>query len=163
MAEPSLGHIFMVRWRVRPNEAREMPSFCILEFKVVRGSPSRAAAPLDPPTIQFVSASAWMMCSRSASFRVRGLEGSFSLAAPGVISGSDGSANDSRRTLPGEKMTARSIRSTRIFQVKILAADFRAKEVGHCVGTVFANIKGAERAVKRRERNRACEPVVAGV
>jgi len=59
--------------------------------------------------------------------------------------------------------TIGGIGSTRIFQVKILAADFRAKEVGHCVGTVFANIKGAERAVKRRERNRACEPVVAGV
>jgi hypothetical protein len=37
---------------------RESPRFCILLIKVVRATPSRAAAPFFPPTTQLLSSSA---------------------------------------------------------------------------------------------------------
>ena len=50
--------------------AREMPSFFIFQYNIERFIPSRAAAPLGPPTTQSVSRRAPRMCSRSASASV---------------------------------------------------------------------------------------------
>lgn len=91
--------------------AREMPSFCIFESKVVRLSPSREAAPLFPPTIQLVSASAWRMCSRSASLSETAgdtapLTGQSSESELAALN----SDNGSRNIFPGERMTARSMK-----------------------------------------------------
>ena len=52
--------------------------------------------------------------------------------------------------------------STRDMQERILHLCFWAKGGGYRVGTVFANFGVADGAVKRRERDRAFEPVVAG-
>lgn len=51
-------------------DGREMPSFCILDWRVVRFMPSLAAAPAGPPMVQFVLCSALRICSRSAYSRV---------------------------------------------------------------------------------------------
>ena len=53
--------------------SREIPSFCILAMRVVRFRPSLEAAPLFPPTTQFVSRRVEMMWTLSASARVRTL------------------------------------------------------------------------------------------
>jgi hypothetical protein len=53
-------------------------------------------------------------------------------------------------------------RSTRILQGRIVDFFFRAKGGGHRLETVFASLGGTGGAVKRRERDRAFEPVVAG-
>lgn len=45
---------------------REIPSFCILDWRVVRFIPSLAAAPTGPPMIHSDSRRALRMCSRSA-------------------------------------------------------------------------------------------------
>src|SRR5439155_9055041 len=47
-----------------------MPSFCIFQISVVRFTPSRAAAPFLPPTIQPVSPKACRMWSRSQASSV---------------------------------------------------------------------------------------------
>jgi hypothetical protein len=49
---------------------REMPSFFILDWSVVRFMPRRAAAPVGPPIIQWASRSARRICSRSAASKV---------------------------------------------------------------------------------------------
>ena len=49
---------------------REMPSFFIFQYNIERFIPSRAAAPLGPPTTQRVSRRATRICSRSASAKV---------------------------------------------------------------------------------------------
>jgi hypothetical protein len=52
--------------------------------------------------------------------------------------------------------------STRLLQGRIVHLFFRAKGGRYRVETVFASLAGAGGAVKRRERDRAYEPVVAG-
>jgi hypothetical protein len=47
-------------------------------------------------------------------------------------------------------------------QGRIVDFFFRAKGGGHRLETVFASLGGTGGAVKRRERDRAFEPVVAG-
>jgi hypothetical protein len=47
-------------------------------------------------------------------------------------------------------------------QGEILHLCFGAKGGGYRLEAVFANLGVADRAVKRRERDRAFEPVVAG-
>ena len=47
-------------------------------------------------------------------------------------------------------------------QGEILHLCFGAKGGGYRLETVFVILRGADRAVKRRERDRASEPVVAG-
>src|SRR5260370_6082070 len=54
---------------------RETPSFFILAIKVVRFSPSRAAAPRDPPVIQPASRNACKIRSRVESLDVSGERG----------------------------------------------------------------------------------------
>src|SRR5262249_11530596 len=49
---------------------REIPSFFILEIKVVRFNPSRAAAPLGPPTIQSAARNACSIQARWESLNV---------------------------------------------------------------------------------------------
>ena len=53
--------------------SRVIPSFCILAMRVVRFRPSLEAAPLFPPTTQFVFWRVPMMWTLSASARVRTL------------------------------------------------------------------------------------------
>ena len=52
--------------------------------------------------------------------------------------------------------------STRVLQATIVHLFLGAKGGGYRLATVFANLGVADRAVKRRERDRAFEPVVAG-
>lgn len=47
-------------------DGREIPSFCILDWRVVRFIPSLAAAPAGPPMVHSDSRSALRICSRSA-------------------------------------------------------------------------------------------------
>src|SRR4029434_4946904 len=52
---------------------REMPSLLTREPRVVRFIPSRAAAPVGPPIIHFVSLSVRRICSRSTSLSLVGI------------------------------------------------------------------------------------------
>src|SRR4029079_11345208 len=54
-----------------PAVSREIPSFFILAINVVLSTPSRAAAPARPPTVQLVSRRTEMMCALLASASVR--------------------------------------------------------------------------------------------
>ncbi len=57
------------------NCLREIFSFCMREFKVVRFIPRRSAAPPGPPILPLASRSTRMMCSRSTSSRAEEVDG----------------------------------------------------------------------------------------
>ena len=82
--------------------SREIPSLRILAMSVVLFSPSLEAAPLFPPTTQFVSWRVAMMCARSASASVRKTQfGTFWLVS---------SAIGARNSAPLVRITDRSIK-----------------------------------------------------
>src|SRR4029077_8260549 len=85
------------------------PSFRIFDCRVVRFMPSLAAAPCGPAKTQLVASRALRMWSRSAARRVR--------VSPTCSEGGLSSLSGTRRTGPGETITARSIKfsSSRIF------------------------------------------------
>src|SRR5499425_3686357 len=88
---------------------REIPSFFILEMRLVLGNPSRAAAPSGPPIIQSVSSNVCKIKDRVQSLNVPRLEsqvlsfwfdsGDWSISGSGLGS-----------TPSLDRMTARSIR-----------------------------------------------------
>ena len=88
---------------------REIPSFFILEIRLVRGNPSRAAAPSGPPIIQAVSSSARKIKARVQSLNVlhRELRVVGFRFNPSVESDS---GNGLGSTPSFARMTARSIR-----------------------------------------------------
>src|SRR5258708_38882243 len=53
-------------WR----QGRKIPSFCILQIRVVRFNPSLAAAPFAPPITQPAASSVFKIRARSESLRV---------------------------------------------------------------------------------------------
>src|SRR6266851_7974786 len=87
----------------------QIPSLRIFVMRVVRLSPSFAAAPYGPPTTQLVSRRVLMMSARCASFRVR--------TTPSRVSWLVSSAIGARSSLPFVRITDRSIKfcSSRIF------------------------------------------------
>ena len=95
-----------------------MPSFFILEIRVVRGIPKRCAAPVAPATRPFVAFRSRRMSSRSPASRVpfRG-----TTLAPWVSS-----SNGTWSAEPRVKMTERSIifSSSRMFPGQLQAASF---------------------------------------
>src|SRR5262249_41696249 len=90
---------------------REMPSFFIRDWSVVRFIASFAAAPLGPPSTQPVSRSAPRMWSRSASARLE-WERTSDVITPSTDSDSRRPRSSARLTWsagPGDRMTARSM------------------------------------------------------
>ncbi len=81
-----------------------MPSFFILEWRVVRFIASLAAAPAGPLRVHFESRRTCRMCSRSASSRVLPTE-----LCEGVAGGFN-SDNGSIRLDLTERITARSMK-----------------------------------------------------
>src|SRR5208282_3701338 len=67
--EGLLGTVTIYRRSAKSRQMsrRPIPSLHILEFRVVRLRPKRAAAPLGPPITPLASRRMRMMCSRSAS------------------------------------------------------------------------------------------------
>src|SRR5580698_3272882 len=100
-----------------PLFGREIPSFFILETRLVLGSPSRTAAPSGPPITQPVSSKVREIRDRAQSLRVpdRELGVVAFCGRTGVSGNTEGSGSVS--TALFDRMTARSIRfwSSRMF------------------------------------------------
>src|SRR5262245_43335725 len=86
-----------------------MPSFFILEIRVVLGNPSRAAAPSGPPIIQLVSSNVCKIKDRVRSLNVPDPDSrtvGFGLDAGFGFNGGNGLGS----TPSFDRMTARSIK-----------------------------------------------------
>jgi len=84
-------------------------------MRVVRLIPSRTAAPCGPPTIQLVCRNVSKIYSRSTSWSVAVRAKAAPPLAPELIEpelkvADSNSASGGQRVLPGERMTARSIK-----------------------------------------------------
>ena len=91
---------------------REIPSFFILEIRVVLGNPSRAAAPSGPPIIQPASSNVSKIKDRVQSLNVPDLEsGVVGFRFDGGDSGGGSNSGSGLGSTPSfDRMTARSIR-----------------------------------------------------
>ena len=90
---------------------RDIPSFRIREYKVVRLIPKRAAAPFGPMITPRVCCSVLQMCSRFKSSRVTGSPGELTSAPDPSL------ARGQQRVLPDVSITLHSMKfcSSRIF------------------------------------------------
>src|SRR5262249_21589059 len=88
---------------------REIPSFFILEIRLVLGNPSRTAAPSRPPIVQPVSSNVLKIKDRVQSLYVPDLE--LSVVGVGLDSGVGSNSGSGLGSTPSfDRMTARSIR-----------------------------------------------------
>src|ERR1700689_1846543 len=83
---------------------REIPSFRMRAYKVVRLIPKRAAAPFGPMITPPVCSSVLQMCSRFKSSRVTGS------ASEGTIAADLSLARGQRGVLPGVSITLHSMK-----------------------------------------------------
>src|SRR5262245_33421011 len=101
----SVVDIQRARHRDSSSRGRTMPSFAILQYKVVRFRPKRAAAPWGPATTQLVACNASRICARIASSSVADCDTTgAALRVPGLLAGTCG-----HRTPWADRITARSM------------------------------------------------------
>ena len=115
-----------------------MPSFLIFPCRVLRFSPSRAAAPLGPLRTPLVSRRTFRMCSRSLSSSVTAdplLEGAAAGAAfTAIVEGSVVTCSSEIGTFSTEPRLRMTARSIKFFELSDIAGPVPPRESAHGVG-----------------------------